>query len=62
MISDKADNKLEPGDTITVKSFKEKDEKMYEVFGDKEVTMMKEEIGRLTERVVRMEHHTHQHK
>ena len=42
LISDKAENKLEPGDTITVKSFKEKDENLYEGFRDKEVIMHEE--------------------
>ena len=50
---------VESVDTITVKSANEKQEQVYEEIEDKNIAAMKEKISRLTERVVRMEHHTH---
>ena len=56
------DNKVEPDKTITVK---EKGEMDYGERGDKEkeveVTSLRQELERLTQRVDKMEHHKHHH-
>ena len=45
--------------TITVKSLKDKEERVFEESEDKEIADIRAKIGKLTERVVRMEQHKH---
>ena len=45
--------------TITVKSMKDKEERVFERTDDKEIAVIKEKIVILTERVVKMEQHSH---
>ena len=52
------DNKSEPVGTITVKSLKDKEVRVFEEAEDKEIADIRAKIGKLTERVVRMEQDT----
>lgn len=63
LLSDK-NNKVEPDNTITVKEgWGEKEERDYRETGDKErqLASLRQELGRLTQRVEKMEHQKHHH-